>query len=38
MLNLDGLDEKELKTIRKEYRQVGANETVEVIESETSVK
>ena len=38
VLNLDGLDEKELKTIRKEYRQVGENETVEVVESETSVK
>ena len=38
VLNLDGLDEKELKTIRKEYRKVGKNETVEVVESETSVK
>lgn len=38
VLNLDELDEKELKTIRKKYRKVGANETVEVSESETIVK
>jgi low affinity Fe/Cu permease len=35
VMNLDDLDEKELKTIRKKYRKVGANETVEVSESET---
>jgi low affinity Fe/Cu permease len=34
-LNLDELDDKQLKTIRKQYRQVGKNETMEVSESTT---
>ena len=38
VLNLDELDEKALKTIRKKYRKVGENETVEVSESETTLK
>jgi low affinity Fe/Cu permease len=38
VLNLDELDEKALKTIRKEYRKVGENETVEVSESETRLE
>jgi low affinity Fe/Cu permease len=37
-LNLDDLDEKALKTIRKEYRKVGENETIEVSESETRLE
>ena len=38
VMDLEDLDEKELKTIRKKYRKVGANETVEVSESETTLK
>ncbi len=38
VLNLDELDEKALKTIRKEYRKVGENETIEVSESETRIE
>ncbi len=38
VLNLDGLDEKQLKTIRTQYRKVGENETVEISELETTVK
>jgi low affinity Fe/Cu permease len=38
VLNLDRLDEKQLKTIRKQYRKVGENETVEVSESQTTLE
>jgi low affinity Fe/Cu permease len=38
VLNLDRLDEKQLKTIRKQYRKVGENETVEVSDSQTTLE
>ncbi|TFZ33881.1 low affinity iron permease family protein [Pseudomonas syringae] len=38
VLNLDELGEKALKTIRKEYREVGEHETIEVSESETRME
>ncbi|WP_416423529.1 low affinity iron permease family protein [Pseudomonas sp. App30] len=37
-LDLDDLDAKELTTIRKQYRSMGTNETIEVTESKTTLK
>ena len=38
VLDLDDLDEKELRSIRREYRKVGQDETLEVSETETFLK
>lgn len=35
VMDLEDLDEKELRSIRREYRKVGQNETVEISESTT---
>ncbi|QKZ03933.1 MULTISPECIES: low affinity iron permease family protein [Pseudomonas] len=37
-LDLEDLDAKELKTIRKQYKAMGTNETIEVTESTTTLK
>lgn len=37
-LDLDDLDAKELTTIRKQYKSMGTNETIEVTESKTTLK
>jgi hypothetical protein len=37
-LDLEDLDAKALKTIRKQYKAMGTNETIEVTESTTTLK